>query len=79
MFRTPANNRDIGREMTGYVISILAEPCKGIVDILIAKYHLEDVTAKDILLSLLHRGGLYARVLHGGSVRAGDSIKILPE
>ena len=55
----------------------LAEPCKGIADILIAKYALDGVTAKDIVSSLLHRGGLYARVLQGGRVRAGDPIQIL--
>jgi MOSC domain-containing protein YiiM len=55
----------------------LAEPCKWIADILIARYGLEDVKAKHIVSSLLHRGGLYARVLQGGSVRAGDPIQIL--
>ncbi|MDH3511709.1 MAG: MOSC domain-containing protein [Gammaproteobacteria bacterium] len=56
----------------------LAEPCKGIAEILIAKYRLEYLTAKDIVASLLHRGGLYARVLRGGSVRPGDPINVLP-
>jgi len=55
----------------------LAEPCKGIADVLIAEFQLENVQAKDIVSSLLHRGGLYARVLHGGSVKAGDSIRML--
>lgn len=56
----------------------LAEPCQGIAEILIAKYRLEYLTAKDIVASLLHRGGLYARVLRGGSVRPGDPINVLP-
>lgn len=56
----------------------LAEPCKGIAEILIAKYRLDYLTAKDIVSSLLHRAGLYARVLRGGSLRPDDPINVLP-
>ncbi len=44
----------------------LCEPCK----------HLESITRPGVLMALLHRGGLRARVVEGGEVRVGDSVEI---
>jgi MOSC domain-containing protein YiiM len=42
----------------------LCEPCG----------HLEEMTQKGIRDGLLHRGGLRARVVKGGTVRVGDTV-----
>lgn len=42
----------------------LSTPCR----------HIEQITGKDIFEPLLHRSGLHARILEGGSIRAGDTI-----
>jgi MOSC domain-containing protein YiiM len=42
----------------------LCEPCS----------HLEEVTGKPLLRTLLHRGGLRAELLTGGTVRVGDAV-----
>ncbi len=42
----------------------LCEPCG----------HLEDMTHKGVREGLLHRGGLRARVIKGGTVRVGDMV-----
>lgn len=45
----------------------LCEPCA----------HLERLTTKGVLRGLIHRGGLRADVLTGGSIRVGDMIETL--
>lgn len=42
----------------------LCEPCK----------HLEDLTHRGVLVGLIHRGGLRARILTEGTIRVGDGI-----
>lgn len=37
--------------------------------------HLEAVTGKAVLAPLVHRGGLRARIVEGGWIRAGDAIQ----
>ena len=44
----------------------LCEPCK----------HLARLTSEKVREGLVHRGGLRARVLVGGEIRAGDPIKV---
>jgi MOSC domain-containing protein YiiM len=39
--------------------------------------HLEDVTGKQVMKPLVHRGGLRARILEGGSIRVGDPINLI--
>jgi ADP-ribose pyrophosphatase YjhB (NUDIX family) len=43
----------------------LCEPCR----------HLEEVTGKQLLRPLLHRGGLRADLLTGGTLRVGDAVE----
>lgn len=43
----------------------LCEPCK----------HLEGLTVTGVLKGLIHRGGLRARIVQGGVLRAGDTIR----
>ena len=43
----------------------LCEPCK----------HLEDLTQPGVLAGLIHRGGLRARILTEGIIRAGDVVR----
>jgi MOSC domain-containing protein YiiM len=43
----------------------LCEPCG----------HLESLTANGVKDGLVHRGGLRAQILRGGTLRAGDSIR----
>lgn len=43
----------------------LCEPCQ----------HLEDLTQRGVLAALIHRGGLRARILTEGVIRAGDVIR----
>jgi ADP-ribose pyrophosphatase YjhB (NUDIX family) len=47
----------------------LCEPCR----------HLEELTHKQLLRPLLHRGGLRAQLLLDGTIRVGDSIKPVEE
>lgn len=37
--------------------------------------HLEDVTGKAVMPPLVHRGGLRARIVTGGTIRVGDRIE----
>lgn len=46
----------------------LCEPCA----------HLERATQRGVLRALVHRAGLRARILAGGTIRAGDLISELP-
>jgi MOSC domain-containing protein YiiM len=43
----------------------LCEPCK----------HLEDLTQQGVMASLIHRGGLRARILTEGVIRVGDLVR----
>ena len=43
---------------------LLNEPCT----------HLESLTEPGVLRGLVHRGGLRADVLHGGTIRVGDEV-----
>ncbi len=43
----------------------LCEPCE----------YLEEITQKKVISGLIHRGGLRAEILEGGTVRIGDSIR----
>ena len=43
----------------------LCEPCE----------YLEEITQKKVISGLMHRGGLRAEILEGGTVRIGDSIR----
>lgn len=44
----------------------LCEPCK----------HLASLTSETVRQGLVHRGGLRARVVVGGQIRAGDAIEV---
>jgi MOSC domain-containing protein YiiM len=44
----------------------LCEPCA----------HLESLTRPGVLRAFLHRGGLRAQVLSGGSIRVGDTVQV---
>ena len=43
---------------------LLCEPCN----------HLESLTSPGVLRGLVHRGGLRADVLRGGTIRVGDEV-----
>ena len=47
----------------------LCEPCR----------HLEELTGRRLLRPLVHRGGLRADIVTGGSIRVGDTIDAAPE
>lgn len=55
----------------------LAEPCKYLAGTLIEQFDMSDVEPKDIVAGLVHRAGLYAQVLRGGSISAGDPIVVI--
>jgi MOSC domain-containing protein YiiM len=61
-------NHLVGREFqVGSVRMVgkrLCEPCQ----------YLEDMTTKGVLTGLLHRGGLRAEVVSGGTIRIGDAV-----
>ena len=40
--------------------------------------HLERLTQQGVLRGLVHRGGLRADILSGGTIRTGDSVEVLP-
>lgn len=64
-------NHLVGREFrVGEVIlkgMRLCEPC----------LHLADLTKKEVLPALVHRGGLRAKILKKGTIRIGDPVHIL--
>lgn len=70
--RGVALNHLVGREFTVGPVRMrgimLCEPCT----------HLEALTRKGVMRALVHRGGLRAQVLEGGTIRVGDSISPLP-
>jgi MOSC domain-containing protein YiiM len=39
--------------------------------------HLVEITGKAVMAPLVHRGGLRARIVHGGIIRVGDAITLL--
>src|SRR5215212_44630 len=41
--------------------------------------HLERLTRTGVLRGLVHRGGLRADILSGGTIRTGDSVEALPQ
>ena len=43
----------------------LCEPCE----------YLEELTQKELIKSLIHRGGLRAEILEGGIIRVGDQVR----
>lgn len=61
-------NHLVGREFQVGVVRLhgtrLCEPCQ----------YLEELTAQGVLTGLLHRGGLRADIVHGGTIRVGDVI-----
>ena len=71
--RDVALNHLVGREfLVGAVLlrgMRLCEPCG----------HLESLSARGALRGLIHRGGLRADVITGGTIRIGDSIAMPPE
>ena len=52
----------------------LAEPCAYLAGRLIKQFDLADVEPKEIVAGLTHRGGLYATIVRGGTIRPGDQI-----
>ena len=61
-------NHLVGRRFTvgptlleGVMLSV---PCR----------HIEQITGKEVFNAMLHRSGLMARIVRGGSVRVGDVI-----
>lgn len=70
--RGVALNHLVGREFTVGPVRMrgimLCEPCT----------HLEALTRKGVMRALVHRGGLRAQVLDGGTIRVGDPISPLP-
>ena len=62
-------NHLVGREFQVGAVRLfgrrLCEPCE----------YLEGLTTKGVLTGLIHRGGLRADIVLGGSIHVGDSIK----
>ncbi len=62
-------NHLVGREFQVGAVRLLGrrlcEPCE----------YLEGLTTKGILTGLIHRGGLRADIVLGGSIHVGDSVK----
>src|SRR5579859_3761353 len=67
--RGVALNHLVGRDFRVGDVSLrgirLCEPCG----------HLEKVTGRRVRAGLVHRGGLRAQILTGGTIRAGDPIE----
>src|SRR5208282_2711860 len=64
-------NHLVGREFAIGDVRILGirlcEPCD----------HLQNVTGKQVLKGLLHRGGLRAQILTPGTIRVGDEVSVI--
>jgi MOSC domain-containing protein YiiM len=71
--RAVALNHLVGRDFTVGVVRLrgmrLCEPCA----------HLEKLAASGTLRGLIHRGGLRAEILSGGTIRIGDSVSALTD
>jgi len=65
-------NHLVGREFTIGDVRIrglrLCEPCD----------HLQKLTGKAVIKSLLHRGGLRAQILTPGTIGVGDEVTVIP-
>lgn len=61
-------NHLVGREFTVGEVRLrgvsLCEPCG----------HLQELTGQKVVRALRHRGGLYAEILSGGTIRPGDPV-----
>ena len=70
--RDVALNHLVGREFRIGEVSLrgikLCEPCR----------LLADITGKDVIRGLRHRGGLRAQVLVQGMIRIGDAVEVAP-
>ncbi len=68
--RGVALNHLVGKEFTIGNVRIrgirLCEPCE----------HLQKLTGKHVIKSLLHRGGLRAQILSEGTIHAGDAVRV---
>jgi len=64
-------NHLVGKEFRVGEVSLfgirLCEPCS----------HLAGLTQKKVLPSLVHRGGLRAKILIGGTIKTGDSVILI--
>jgi MOSC domain-containing protein YiiM len=47
----------------------LCEPCS----------YLAGITQPEVLRELVHRAGLRAAIVHGGTVRVGDAVSVVPQ
>jgi len=54
----------------------LAEPCAYLAGRLIEQFELANVEPKQIVARLVHRGGLYATIVRGGTIRPGDQLVV---
>jgi len=52
----------------------LAEPCAYLAGRLIKQFDLASAEPREIVAGLAHRGGLYAEIVRGGTIRPGDQI-----
>jgi MOSC domain-containing protein YiiM len=63
-----ALNHLVGRDFSVGAVKLrgirLCEPCK----------HLESLTRNGVMRALVHRGGLRAQILEGGTLRVGDQV-----
>ena len=54
----------------------LCEPCKYMANLVRDKWHIEEVTAKQIVAALANGGGIRAEILTDGRIRPGDRISL---
>ena len=52
----------------------LCEPCKYVAECLTSRYSITMISISDIVSGLVHRAGLRARIVEGGTIRVGDII-----
>lgn len=53
----------------------LCEPCKYVAEGLVKHYSITKLSVPEIVAALVHRAGLRARIIAGGTVRPGDLIE----